>query len=176
MSQKKEAGLQTPPTGDTKKEAGLKTPPTADTVFEECPHCGSVNVQNLAEDSWFCLDCDWDTLTVIPAAANNGLLASLRYGDIHSRRIAAQSLINIGDEERDLGTLTDIEALLDALDDEDADVRYFVAVALGKIEANGAARQAEGLDKLRYLAQSDASALVREGAKDAVERIESQHK
>ena len=85
-----------------KMEAGLRTPSTGETAFDECPYCGSLNVQNLAEDSWFCLDCDWDNLTVIPAAANDGILASLRYGDIHSRRIAAQSLINIGDDERDL--------------------------------------------------------------------------
>ena len=158
------------------QEAGLRIPPIGENVFEECPSCGSVNVQNLAEDSWFCLDCDWDNLTVIPAAATNGILASLRYGDIHSRRIAAQSLINIGDDERDLATPTDTQALLEALDDEDADVRYFVAVALGKIEVNGTEDSAEGLDKLRYLAQNDVSALVREGAKDAVARIESRHK
>ena len=159
-----------------KMEAGLRTPSTGETAFDECPYCGSLNVQNLAEDSWFCLDCDWDNLTVIPAAANDGILASLRYGDIHSRRIAAQSLINIGDDERDLAIPTDIDTLLEALDDEDADVRYFVAVALGKIEANGTEHSAEGLDKLRYLAQYDVSALVREGAKDAVARIESRHK
>lgn len=155
-----------------KQEAGLRTPPIGETVFEECPNCGSVNVQNLAEDSWFCHDCDWDNLTVLPTTATSGLLASLRYGDIHSRRIAAQALINIGDDERDLATPMDIEALLDALDDEDADVRYFVAVALGKIEVNGS----EGFDKLRYLSQYDVSTLVREGAKDAVARIESRHK
>lgn len=137
-------------------------------TFEECPACGNMNVQQLDANSWFCLDCDWDNLTAI-AAGNDELLASLRYGDIHSRRIAAQALINIGDTERHLATITDTEVLLEALDDEDADVRYFVAVALGKLEAS------PGLNKLRHLAQNDTSALVREGAQTAVEQIESRH-
>ncbi len=134
--------------------------------FGECPKCGNANVQQLGGNSWFCLDCDWDTLKTI-SAGNDELLVSLRYGDIHSRRIAAQSLINIGDVERHLASLSDTEALLDALDDEDADVRYFIAVALGKLEAK------LSLNKLKQLAQNDASALVREGAQTAVDQIES---
>ena len=134
--------------------------------YGECPECGNVNIQQLDANSWFCLDCDWDTLTEIPTG-NDELLVSLRHGDIHSRRIAAQSLINIGDIERHLATPSDTEALLTALDDEDADVRYFVAVALGKLEAK------HSLNKLKQLAQNDASALVREGAQTAVEQIES---
>lgn len=134
--------------------------------YGECPKCGKANVQQLDANSWFCLDCDWDTLKTI-SNSNDELLASLRHGDIHSRRIAAQSLINIGDVERHLAAPSDTEALLEALDDEDADVRYFVAVALGKLEANLC------LNKLKQLAQNDTSALVREGAQTAVEQIES---
>ena len=118
--------------------------------------------------SWFCLDCDWDNLTVIPKG-NDELLSSLLHGDIHSRRLAAQALINIGDTDRHLATLTDTNALLEALDDEDADVRYFVAVALGKLEASLT------LGKLKQLARDDTSALVREGAKTAVEQIEARY-
>ena len=118
--------------------------------------------------SWFCLDCDWDNLAVIPQG-NDELLTSLLHGDIHSRRLAAQALINIGDTDRHLATLTDTNALLEALDDEDADVRYFVAVALGKLEAS------LSLGKLKQLARDDASALVREGAKSAVEQIEARY-
>ena len=136
--------------------------------FEECPKCGNANVLQLDVDgnSWFCLDCDWDNLTTIPDG-NDELLVSLRYGDIHSRRIAAQSLINIGDVERHLATPSDTESLLEALDDEDADVRYFVAVALGKLEAKPC------LNKLKHLAQNDTSVLVRQGAQTAIEQIES---
>ena len=134
--------------------------------FGECPSCGRTNLRQLDGNSWFCLDCDWDNLAVIPMG-NDDILASLRHGDIHSRRIAAQALINIGDADRHLASLTDTTALLEALDDEDADVRYFVAVALGKLEAN------LSLGKLKQLARDDASALVREGAKTAVEQIES---
>lgn len=134
--------------------------------YGECPKCGKGNVQQLDANSWFCLDCDWDTLKTIPAG-NDELLVSLRHGDIHSRRIAAQSLINIGDAERHLATPLDTEALLAALDDEDADVRYFVAVALGKLAAK------PSLKKLKQLAQNDTSALVREGAQTAIEQIES---
>jgi len=134
--------------------------------YGECPKCGKRNVQQLDANSWFCLDCDWDTLKTI-GTGNDELLASLRHGDIHSRRIAAQSLINIGDVERHLATPSDTETLLEALDDEDADVRYFVAVALGKLEAKLC------LNKLKQLAQNDSSALVREGAQTAVEQIES---
>ena len=75
-----------------------------------------------------------DNLAIIPKG-NDELLTSLRHGDVHSRRIAAQALINIGDADRHLATMMDTNALLEALDDEDADVRYFVAVALGKLEA-----------------------------------------
>ena len=135
-------------------------------VFEECPACGNANLRQLEGNSWFCLDCDWDNLAVIPKD-NDELIVSLRHGDLHSRRIAAQALINIGDADRHLATMMDTNALLEALDDEDADVRYFVALALGKLEAS------LSLDKLKQLARNDASALVREGAKTAVEQIES---
>ena len=135
--------------------------------FEGCPSCGNTNIRRLDGNSWFCLDCDWDNLSVIPTGNNDELLVSLRHGDVHSRRIAAQALINIGDADRHLATMMDSNALLEALDDEDADVRYFVAVALGKLEAN------LSLGKLKQLARDDASALVREGAKTAVEQIES---
>ena len=136
--------------------------------FEACPACENANLRRLDGNSWFCLDCDWDNLTIIPKG-NDELLTSLRHGDVHSRRIAAQALINIGDADRHLATMMDTNALLEALDDEDADVRYFIAVALGKLEAS------LGLGKLKQLAQADASALVREGAKTAVEQIESRH-
>ena len=135
--------------------------------FEGCPSCGNTNIRRLDGNSWFCLDCDWDNLSVIPTGNNDELLVSLRHGDVHSRRIAAQALINIGDADRHLATMMDSNALLEALDDEDADVRYFVAVALGKLEAN------LSLGKLKQLARDDASALVREGAKTAVEQIEA---
>jgi len=98
---------------------------------------------------------------------HDDILASLRHGDLHSRRIAAQALINIGDADRHLATTTDTKVLLEALEDEDADVRYFVAVALGKLEANCS------LGKLKQLAQGDASPLVREGAKTAIAQIEA---
>ena len=134
--------------------------------FGECPSCANANLRRLDGNSWFCLDCDWDNLTIIPKG-NDELLTSLRHGDVHSRRIAAQALINIGDADRHLATMMDTNALLEALDDEDADVRYFIAVALGKLEAS------LSLGKLKQLARNDASALVREGAKTAVEQIES---
>ena len=137
--------------------------------FGDCPSCGNANLRQLNGNSWFCLDCDWDNLPVIPNGNHDELLTSLRHGDLHSRRIAAQALINIGDADRHLATSTDTKILLEALDDEDADVRYFVAVALGKLEVN------LSLGKLKQLARDDASALVREGAKTAVEQIESQH-
>ena len=137
--------------------------------FGECPFCGNANLRRLDGNSWFCLDCDWDNLPVIPNGNHDELLTSLRHGDLHSRRIAAQALINIGDADRHLAIVTDANILLEALDDEDADVRYFVAVALGKLEASLC------LGKLKQLAQNDASALVREGAKTAVEQIESRH-
>ena len=136
--------------------------------FEGCPSCGNANLRRLDGNSWFCLDCDWDNLSVIPKG-NDELLTSLRHGDVHSRRIAAQALINIGDADRHLASIMDSNALLEALDDEDADVRYFVAVALGKLEAS------LSLGKLKQLARDDTSALVREGAKTAVEQIESRH-
>ena len=137
--------------------------------FGECPSCRNPNLRRLDGNSWFCLDCDWDNLPVIPNGAHDELLTSLRHGDLHSRRIAAQALINIGEADRHLATPTDTNVLLEALDDEDADVRYFVAVALGKLEAS------LSLGKLKQLARDDASALVREGAKTAVEQIESRH-
>ncbi len=136
--------------------------------FGTCPACGNANLRKMDSQSWFCLDCDWDNLAVIPQG-NDELLTSLLHGDIHSRRLAAQALINIGDTDRHLATLTDTNALLEALDDEDADVRYFVAVALGKLEAS------LSLGKLKQLARDDASALVREGAKSAVEQIEARY-
>ena len=137
--------------------------------FGECPSCGNPNLRRLDGNSWFCLDCDWDNLPVILNGNHDDILTSLRHGDLHSRRIAAQALINIGDADRHLATGTDTKVLLEALDDEDADVRYFVALALGKLEAS------LSLDKLKQLARDDASALVREGAKTAVEQIESRH-
>ena len=136
--------------------------------FEECPSCENANLRRLDGNSWFCLDCDWDNLGVI-SKGNDDLLSSLLHGDIHSRRIAAQALINIGDADRHLATVMDTNALLEALDDEDADVRYFVAVALGKLEAG------LSLGKLKQLARDDASSLVREGAKTAVEQIEARY-
>ena len=136
--------------------------------FGACPSCGNANLRRMDSKSWFCLDCDWDNLAVIPKG-NDELLTSLLHGDIHSRRLAAQALINIGDADRHLATLTDTNALLEALDDEDADVRYFVAVALGKLEVSLT------LGKLKQLARDDASALVREGAKTAVEQIEARY-
>lgn len=136
------------------------------TMYEVCPKCSTTNVQQLDKESWFCLDCDWDNLTEI-ATGNDELLTSLLHGDLHSRRIAAQSLINIGDVDRHLASPSDIDAMLKALDDEDSDVRYFVAVALGKLDAR------ECLKRLKQLAQNDVSALVREGAQTAIEQIES---
>ncbi len=138
-------------------------------AFKECPHCGNSNIQQLDGNSWFCLDCDWDNLSPIKKG-NDDLLSSLRHGDIHTRRIAAQALINIGDIDRHIATKSDTDALLEALDDEDADVRYFVAVALGKLAAKHC------LNKLKLLAQSDSSALVREGAVTAIEQIETHTK
>ncbi len=135
--------------------------------FGKCPACENMNLRRLNENSWFCLDCDWDNLPVIPNGNHDEVLVSLRHGDLHSRRIAAQALINIGDTDRHFATENDAKVLLEALDDEDADVRYFVAVALGKLAAN------ISLGKLKQLARDDVSALVREGAKTAVEQIES---
>ncbi len=144
-----------------------RAPSASSLVYQKCPGCGSTSIHRLAENSWFCLDCDWDTLSAIPTSTNDSLLASLRYGDVHARRIAAQALINIGDTERHLAADTDAEVLLEVLDDDDADVRYFVAVALGKLKASS------GLKKLRQLVKNDTSALVREGARAAIEQIES---
>ncbi len=134
--------------------------------YAVCPKCGHANVQKLDEKSWFCLDCDWDNLSAIKSG-NDELLSSLRHGDLHTRRITAQALINIGDIERHIATPSDVDALLDALEDEDADVRYFVAVALGKLAASNC------LPKLKTLAHNDTSALVRQGAQTAIEQIES---
>ena len=137
------------------------------TEYTDCPNCRNTSIQQLDEKSWFCLDCDWDNLSTIKNG-NDEILSSLIHGDIHTRRIAAQSLINIGDMERHLATPSDVSALLAALDDEDADVRYFVAVAIGKLAAVNC------LKKLKALAHNDASALVREGAQTAIEQIKSQ--
>ncbi|MBI1922818.1 HEAT repeat domain-containing protein [Candidatus Poribacteria bacterium] len=81
--------------------------------------------------------------------------------------MAAQALINIGDAQRHLATSNDLGPLLESLDDEDDDVRYFATVALGKLGDTRA------LAKLKRVAQSDSAVLVREGAKTAIERIES---
>ncbi|MCG9126357.1 HEAT repeat domain-containing protein [Candidatus Poribacteria bacterium] len=134
-------------------------------LYKECPQCGEENIQKLDINSWFCLDCDWDNLSTI-SNDNDELVSSLLHGDIHSRRIAAQSLINIGDAERHIATQADTQTLINALDDEDSDVRYFVAVALGKLEAT------LSLAKLKDIAQNDNSALVRQGASTAIEQIE----
>ncbi|RKU32069.1 hypothetical protein C6497_00075 [Candidatus Poribacteria bacterium] len=136
--------------------------------YNECPQCGKENIQKLDENSWFCLDCDWDNLSAI-SNDNDELISSLLHGDIHSRRIAAQSLINIGDADRHIATQADTDILINALDDEDSDVRYFVAVALGKLEAT------LSLPKLKELAENDTSALVRQGAITAIEQIESDY-
>ena len=77
-----------------------------------CPQCGQANVQKLDKYSRFCLDCDWDNLSAIKNG-NDEVLSSLKHGDIHTRRIAAQSLINIGDIERHIATPSDIVALLE---------------------------------------------------------------
>ncbi len=133
--------------------------------FTECPKCHSKNVQAVGEDGWFCLDCEWDNLTAVTKPIDS-LISALRHGDREARREAAQALINTGDFDRHLATPDDIEPLFEALGDPDDDIRYFAAVALGKLG------DACALTRLKQVAQSDPAVLVREGAKTAIERIE----
>jgi len=121
-------------------------------------------VQTLSTDSWFCLDCDWDDLSPV-TQETDALISALRHGDRVARREAAQVLINVGNTEQDIASATDLEPLLDALNDEDDDVRYFATVALGKLGEIGA------LAKLKQVAQCDASELVQQGAMIAIERL-----
>ena len=134
--------------------------------YTACPRCQSKNIQAIAEESWFCLDCDWDDL---PAASQDmdALIAVLRYGDREARREVAQTLINIGDFERHLATSDDLPPLLEAVDDEDDDVRYFATIALGKLGDKRA------LAKLKQMTQKDSSELVRQGAMTAIEQLDS---
>lgn len=133
--------------------------------FSECPNCHSKNIQAVGEDAWFCLDCDWDALPVV-TKETDALISVLRHGNREARRAAVQALINIGDAQRHIATSDDLEPLLESLNDEDDDVRYFATVALGKLGDTRA------LAKLKRVAQSDSTILVREGAKTAIERIE----
>ena len=131
----------------------------------ECPSCHSKNVQAVGRNGWFCLDCDWDNLPAVTGEMD-ALISTLRHGDAEARREAAQALINIGDFERHLATNDDLTPLLEALEDTDNDVRYFATVALGQLQDKRA------IPKLRQIAQRDAAAIVREGAKTAIERLE----
>ena len=131
----------------------------------ECPSCHSKNVQIVGKEGWFCLDCDWDNLSTVTGEMDS-LISTLRHGDKEARREAAQALINIGDFERHIAASDDLTPLLEALDDADADVRYFATVALGQLGDRRA------LPKLRQVAQEDSATLVREGAKTAIERLE----
>lgn len=131
-----------------------------------CPDCSSANVQRIGEDGHFCLDCDWDDLSLV-TGDNDSLISALRHGDINARREAAQALINIGDTDRDLATSNDLSPLLEALDDSEDDVRYFSTVALGKLG------DAAALPKLKEVEQRDASELVRQGARTAIERLQT---
>ena len=133
-------------------------------TFTECPSCRGNNLQTLGAGSWFCLDCDWDDLSPV-AQETDALISALRHGDRVARREAAQVLINVGNTEQDIASSTDLQPLLDALFDEDDDVRYFATVALGKLGEPGA------LAKLKQIAQSDSSQLVRQGAMVAIERL-----
>ena len=90
--------------------------------FTECPNCHSKNVQTLGTDSWFCLDCDWDELSLV-TQETDALISALRHGDRAARREAAQVLINVGNTEQDIASAADHEPLLEALNDEDDDVR-----------------------------------------------------
>ena len=132
----------------------------------ECPSCHSKNVQVVGKHGWFCLDCDWDDLPAVTGEMD-ALISILRHGDKEARREAAQALINIGDYERHLATNDDLPPLLEALDDADDDVRYFATVALGQLGDRRA------LPKLKQVAQADAATLAREGAKTAIERLET---
>ena len=129
-----------------------------------CPDCNSAHIQRIGDDGYFCLDCEWDNLSFV-TGDNDSLISALRHGDINARREAAQALINIGDTDRDLATSEDLAPLLAALDDSEDDVRYFSTVALGKLG------DAAALPKLKEVEQRDASELVRQGAKTAIERL-----
>ena len=129
-----------------------------------CPDCNSAHIQRIGDDGYFCLDCEWDNLSFV-TGDNDSLISALRHGDINARREAAQALINIGDTDRDLTTSEDLAPLLAALDDSEDDVRYFSTVALGKLG------DAAALPKLKEVEQRDASELVRQGAKTAIERL-----
>ncbi len=131
-----------------------------------CPDCNSAHLQRIGEDGYFCLDCEWDNLSFV-TGDNDSLISALRNGDINARREAAQALINIGDTDRDLATSRDFSPLLEALDDSEDDVRYFSTVALGKLG------DAAALPKLKEVEQHDASELVRQGAKTAIERLQT---
>ena len=131
-----------------------------------CPDCNSAHLQRIGEDGYFCLDCEWDNLSFV-TGDNDSLISALRNGDINARREAAQALINIGDTDRDLATSEDLAPLLEALNDSEDDVRYFSTVALGKLG------DAAALPKLKEIEQHDASELVRQGAKTAIERLQA---
>lgn len=134
-------------------------------TLTECPSCHSKSVQIVGKNGWFCLDCDWDNLSTVSGEMDS-LISTLRRGDREARREAAQALINIGDFERHLATSDDLTPLLEALDDDDDDVRYFATVALGQLGDRRA------LPKLRQTAREDSATLAREGAKTAIERLE----
>ena len=131
-----------------------------------CPDCNSANIQRIGENGYFCLDCEWDNLSFV-TGDNDSLVSALRHGDINARREAAQALINIGDTDRDLATSEDLAPLLEALDDSEEDVRYFSTVALGKLGDTAA------LPKLKQVEQHDFSELVKQGAKTAIERLQT---
>ena len=131
-----------------------------------CPDCNSANIQRIGENGYFCLDCEWDNLSFV-TGDNDSLISALRHGDINARREAAQALINIGDTDRDLATSEDLAPLLEALDDSEDDVRYFSTVALGKLGDTNA------LPKLKQVEQHDFSELVKQGAKTAIERLQT---
>ena len=132
--------------------------------FAECPQCGSGKVQLLGSDSWFCLDCDWDEMSIV-TTQSDPLNSALRHADADGRREAVQALINIGDTERHLAGADDVEPLLEALEDPDDDVRYFATVALGRL---GDVRALRTLKKIR---RTDSSELVRQGAITAIEQL-----
>ena len=129
-----------------------------------CPNCNSASIQRIGADGYFCLDCEWDNLSYV-TGDNDSLISALQHGDVNARREAVQALINIGDTDRDLATSEDLAPLLEALDDSEDDVRYFSTVALGKLG------DAAALPKLKEVEQHDASELVRQGAKTAIERL-----
>ena len=131
-----------------------------------CPDCASANIQRIGADGYFCLDCEWDNLSLV-TGQNDTLVSALRHGDVNARREAAQALINIGDTDRDLATSEDLAPLLEALDDSEDDVRYFSVVALGKLG------DAAALPKLKQVEQHDSSELVKQGAKTAIERLQA---